>query len=555
MTATLRDALVLFRLRRTLLFRATLTRYTRSARLAAPVRVAVMGIVALWLLGVLVLPIGLVMTASLQGEEGKRALASWLGTVGSAAVFLIFFYAVLALIGTLTYRSDLRLLLMTPVSPRLILGEKILGTSLGFSALLVLALPGLIAAGDQLHLGAAFTVGAFAAILLLPVAPVSLAALLVLVVLRFIPPARARTVTAILGTGMGAVLFIGQQLLVRRHATQGAQGTHLPQLPNSLPSTWVGHTLAAIGTGRSNEAALYAIGSVLLATLLFVLAADTAGRVFQTGVLSYGEVRRRHPQARRRRDVRAGPVLPAAVRPAWWPLLWKEWILLRRDSQRIVAMFYPLVLIAFYFWQLTAYRNSTDNPGGLFYGSVYGVLIVASILLLNSVAPSIVNREGRAIYLLALAPLSSRDVLLSKWAISVLPPLLIVEGFLAVAVVVVHLSLAEALVIGVTMAVLLIALVGVSIVVNLIWPKFGSANPRKQASRIASLVSAGIEFVVGIGTFGLLSLAFGLASTNLAGAMLVYAVLIGLLAGFTIVSAWAGSRLLRRLLMGDRLGR
>lgn len=574
---------VLARLRFKLLMRSTLTRYSRSARLAAPVRFVFTALIALWILAALVLPAGYLLTSTLHGRQGRAALISWLGTATSGVTFLMFFYGVLTLVGTFTYRSDLKLLLMTPVSTRLILATKIMGVSFGFSVLLIITLPGLLVVDQQLQLTALFLPASVVAIVLAPVLPVSLATLMVLAILRFVPPARARAVTTILGTLMGAFLFIGQQAIIAKQRSQVVASAP-PGLPDALPSTWAGHALAAIGLGHAGDAILFGCAAVLLALSVFALAVEMSARLFQTGAASYQEVARRRRDAPRRNlfaarapagvrfrgqqtATRRVPALkmPASdtrtraslrARPVWWPLFIKEWLLLRRDSQRLAALAYPLLVIGFYFWQLFSFRSESGmGTRGVFFGSLYGVLTIASILLLNSTAPSIVNREGRSLYLLGLAPLRVEDVLLSKWAIAVMPPLILVEVLLVIGSVALGVDPGQALVIAAVMAGLLVALVGVSITINLFWPKLVLSNPRQQSSRIASFVGMIGEFVLGGVVFGLLGLAFALWQDHFLGSLVVLVALCALLAGITTVAAVVGSRLLDNLLTGDRRAR
>ena len=71
MSTVLRDLGILLRLRWKLLLRSAITRYTRSARLAAPIRFTIMVVVGLWILAALVLPAGLLLTVSLRGAQGR----------------------------------------------------------------------------------------------------------------------------------------------------------------------------------------------------------------------------------------------------------------------------------------------------------------------------------------------------------------------------------------------------------------------------------------------------------------------------------------------------
>ncbi|GAC1634631.1 MAG: hypothetical protein NVS4B2_21510 [Chloroflexota bacterium] len=562
MNGTVHDLWTLTRLRYKLLVRSALNRYTRGARRAAPFRFLLALFIGVWILTALVVPADFLLTTALHGDQGRRDLTSWLAIASSGTIVLVFFYATLTLVGTFTYRSDLHLLLLTPISPRTVLASKIGGVSLGFSALLLVTVPGLVAIGNDLRLGIPFFLMSILVIVLVPVAPVSAAALLVLAILRFVRPAHARTATTIAGTLMGIALFIGQQAILRTQRSIDLQPGSPPLLPDVLPTTWLGRALADTGLAHLDTALVYAVGAVVVTAALLALATETGARLFATGSASYQEVARRKRASRPRTVVPffasqgAGGSRPVERRPAWWPLLRKEWLLLRRDSQRLAALSYPIFISGFYLWQLFSLHGSHNAaaPGPVF-GSLYGVLIVSSILLLNSTAPSIVNREGGSLYLLALAPLSAREILLSKWVIALLPPLVIVEALLLAGAVILSLGAGQLLIIALTVAALLIALTGVSITVNLMWPKLEFVNPRQQASRIASLVGMVSEFALGFCVFGLLSLAFVFWPNQPAGTAAVLLLLCAVLGGITSASVAMSTRLLNSLLVSDRRAR
>src|SRR5438270_222509 len=193
MTDSTYDLLVLLRLRLNLLLRWSLSRYTRSAKTAAPIRLIVMLLLLLWFLSLLIRSATTILNSVLSGSQGRTIVAPFLAWGTSVTALIIFLYAIVTLAGTLTYRSDLKLLLLTPISPRVILAEKILAVSLGFSPLLLLTLPAVLGIGHALHLGPIYDLMVLAMVILVPIGPVSLAMLLLLAVLRLVPPARVQT--------------------------------------------------------------------------------------------------------------------------------------------------------------------------------------------------------------------------------------------------------------------------------------------------------------------------------------------------------------------------
>src|SRR6185312_13587253 len=72
------------------------------------------------------------------GPAGRLLLEAMLTFASSAASVALFLFAIPSVLAAFTYKSDLKLLLLTPVSPRLLLAEKFVGIYLLLSALIVL---------------------------------------------------------------------------------------------------------------------------------------------------------------------------------------------------------------------------------------------------------------------------------------------------------------------------------------------------------------------------------------------------------------------------------
>lgn len=564
MSAITHDLPLLLWLRLRLLSRWGMRNYTRRGREGAPFRLLITGAVALWLLVGVVVPLTAAMSAVPPTPAERASLETQLSSLATLATVVIFFYAVITLAGLLTYASDLKLLLLAPISPTVILGEKFLSTALGFSPILLLTLPGLIARGNAMHLATAYDLMALLMVFLVPLSPVALALLFVLAILRWLPPARARTITAVLGTILGGVAFVGSQLLFNPSLAPRTSigGSDVPAF---LPSTWPGRALAATGLGDTQAAALYLLGTVLLALTLSAVAITLAAQLLATGSATYFEVGRRRPvpQGAEERDLQRPAPMPVATTAAapnrstmtlpWAALFDKEWLTLRRDPQRLAQLAYPLFIVGFYLYRLSAtslsfYSGSSDGLGAL---SLYGIPALTAVLILSSFAASIVNREGRSLYHLALAPLTARSILFAKWAISLVPALAISEILLAVAGVVLHAGVLQVLVTAIVVAALVVALTGFVIDVNLVWPKLEAGNSRRQVSTIASYVgclgSAIITGVVGL----LFTLALSLWQQLPWASALVGLGVFVLLLVISVAAAMTGPRLLANLLSGD----
>ncbi|HVA93047.1 MAG TPA: hypothetical protein VNL71_24775, partial [Chloroflexota bacterium] len=265
----------------------------------------------------------------------------------------------------------------------------------------------------------------------------------------------------------------------------------------SLPTTWPGQAMAAAAHGHAGTAITYLAGSAALAIGFAVMAILLAARLFTTGWATYQEVGsrgRRSPSAgptpaialptprlspvssspttSALRESYAAPDRSLKLRQIWRPLWRKEWLGMRRDPQLLARLGYPLVIVAFGLYRTVGNGSgsaATARGGGMI--SLFITLAIYVLLLSNFLAPRLVNREGRALQLLALAPIESRDVLVTKWAFGVLPIAGLVEVFVIAGSLLLHFSFWAALLCLGAFGSLAIAMVGAMLALSLIWPR------------------------------------------------------------------------------------
>lgn len=574
MTGVMQDLRTLLRLRIRLLLRSGTSGRggAKKPRTRLPARYIVLLLVG----GFLTYSVESLLSGVVSAPFGKLLLIPLLTSLSSITMLSLFLLAIPLVVGALTYDSDLRLLLMTPLSTRLIMAEKLLFSCGQFILLLVtIGTIILVGVGRALGLGLAYDLTAVAILLLLPIVPVSLAFLLAVLLLRWVPPARARTITTVFGGLVGLIIYLGIQLLFQQPGRNGTadfrallSGTNDAWWSN-LPTTWPGRALAAVGQGDLGSGLTYLAATLLLALLLAGVAVLLSSRLFATGWATYQEVgRRARPDA-----VGAGAgtpfgpnetaATPSPARPAsrkrprrpppldasatldrdstgrlapWWPLLGKEWRSLRRDPTVWSRLLFPLLIAGFGFYQTFAQMPSAETPGA---GSVStfvlcGVLAYTTFFLLLILVPPIVNREGRALYLLALAPLSPADILRAKWAFCAIPVLILIEVLLAIGTLFLHVPLARAGLAALTFASLIVALTGALLLISLIWPRLDWDNPRQQVSTMAMLVGAIGGLVLAAGTCILLILSFVWSADHLFRSILATAGIV-ILTGLVIV--------------------
>jgi hypothetical protein len=471
-----------------------------------------------------------------------------LTVAGSAATILIIFYALSSLTGAFTQRSDLRLLLLAPVRPWIVVGERLLLSSLGFSGILLIALPACYAVGTTIDVPPAYYAAVLAAILILPLAPVSLGALLLMAILRWVPPTRVQSASALISGLVSLALYVLLQFLGRSGAA------NLPVLPAWLPSTWPARFIADAGLGDGAGAARDLLLTLGFALALFVAATSVAARVLVTGSAGYGEVRRRRASPQRDdRGGRTGVTAIAARReirplPQWWTVMAKDMLVLRRTPAVLVALAYPLAIFGFTGFRLVG--GATRGVGralgsGPHTGIVIFLVLMLAVLIAGSVIPGTVNREGKALGLLALAPIPPAEIVRAKWIGAAIIPLGVVEIALVGLSVLLGLSTGRIALLAAAILVLAAALTGVTLAVNFAWPKLDATNPRRQASAAATFAGLIGDTIIALFTGVMLTLGLLVWSGEEAviALLALFLVLGALIGAGALLNEW----LLRRL--------
>jgi ABC-2 type transport system permease protein len=555
MIDTLRDTTILARLRLRIFSRLILPRFTAEAQRSAPYRLTMLVLLGSSFLFLVSMGLGFLLSRSLHGQVAGSYLFPAFVWAPTAAMIGIFFYAVLSVIGTFTYRNDLTSLMLTPISPRLVLTDKLLAVSMSFSALLlIVGFPELIGAGRSLHAGLTFDLAAFLVVVLIPIAPVALATLLTIVVLRWLPPASARSATVVFGMAAAAALYIGSDSLGRVTITVPSGHWSL------IPTTWPGQALVAAAQGHNSVVAVYLGASVLFAVGMTALAVDRSAHLLASGWTIYHEVGRRR-RVDSRSTAREGRLRAISQRLSWrpalWPLLRKEWLTVRRDPKLLAQLVYPLVIEGYTFYR--AFGNPfTAHPvtGRLvryFASLLYISTSLTALFLLTILALPIISREGRSLYLLGMLPVRARDVLLAKVIFCLVPVLVLTEWLLVfVAARLLVLSWQQTLFSALVLGALVTALACWLVCVGLIWPRLSSDQSRRQIHGTALMIGpfTGVMLctLVGLLLAGVYAPRSHDPSSPVIAAASIFTLTGVIIAGVLIT----GPSIMRYLLTGDR---
>jgi ABC-2 type transport system permease protein len=419
----------------------------------------------------------LVMSWLLLGVLRSPDLAKYL-TIDSAQVLAAIpvllltalFVAILltsfgGLLSALYLTGDMDFLLATPVPIRAVFVAKLVGTVAPvFGLLCLFSLPVLFGLG----LSGGYSLVYYPLLLLtmvaLTLAAAGLSSLLVMLVVRVVPPRRAAEILAFLGAIIAISLSqAGNVMNALRGEDASVTGSQVSGLLLGastpwLPLNWAGRGLIELGEGRWLTGLPLVALTVGLALAAFWLAVATAERWYYTGWAGMRVVARTSRPARARRTDASTAVAPPRL-ARWlpqpiWGLVWRDALTLRRDLRNLSQLVTPLILGVVY--TLLLFRGGRSTPGSdlsvgdfseplrllLAYSSV-GMSLFVGWMLLARLAGSAFSREGRSYWLVKAAPIRTGHLLAAKFLVAYLPALALATAFTVVIAIVRQMAVAE----------------------------------------------------------------------------------------------------------------
>src|SRR5215213_2368218 len=293
---------------------------------------------------------------------------SYLLALPSAVLFFALVLMVLTsfttVLSSLYLSGDMDMLLAAPVPMRAVFVVKFFGGLLVPYLLLFFLLgPFLLGFGQGLGWGAAYFIVAVVVLLLMPLLPTGLGALLVMAVVRVIPARRAREIVGVIGGMVGISWYIFSQFsnqLAPRLAN-ARMLDYLCRFDNPLlPSAWAGRALTAAGQGNWTNLALYGGLFAGLSIGAFALCVALAERLYYAGWSNMstqgGKVKSKRQKAKDRQPAARAPfyllaftsLLPAQSRA----VLFKDLRVFPRDLRNVQQLIFPLVLAGIWTFRL-----------------------------------------------------------------------------------------------------------------------------------------------------------------------------------------------------------
>jgi hypothetical protein len=420
----------------------------------------------------------------------------------SILMLLIGFPTVIA---TLFVGRDLLQLVVAPVHTRDIFVARLLiamAANLLISSIVISGVLG-IGAGS----GAPWVFFPMAVVLLAAqvIVITALQAILMAMILRWVPARLARDVAAGVAGLTGAALYLAWNLSLRQTFTRRAPPDvsilrSLVQRIDWLPTTWPGHALSSTVNGSIASALVWSVATILLASVLFVIAALLYERTLLSGLGIFGDA----TAVWRRRGQRvATPSAAGGTGSPFFAIARKDWLGFRRDVRRLTRLL-PALLLPL------GYAVALSQPGRSLTGFWSNVALVTflSMFMSSALASPSVPSERRGFQLLRMAPFPMWQLLRAKVFIA-LPP---VMAMMIVFVVVVDIAsksgagqLLGLVVFGTWLAA---GFVSISVSGGAIDPRFEATDDRRSVGIVGTLTAIGGSLGFALMSVGALALFF-----------------------------------------------
>jgi len=491
----------------------------------------------------------------------------------SAVLFLALVLMVLTsfttVLSSLYLSGDMDMLLAAPVPMRAVFVVKFFGGLLVPYLLLFFLLgPFLLGFGQGLGWDAAFFVTAVVVLLMLPLLPTGVGALLVMAVVRVIPARRAREIVGVIGGMVGISWYVFSQFSnqLAPRVANARMLDYLRRFDNPLlPSAWAGRALTAAGAGDWSKLAFYGGLFAVLSIGSFALCVALAERLYYAGWSNIstqgGTVKSKRQKAKDPQQAERTPFyllpftffLPAQSRA----VLYKDLRVFPRDLRNVQQLIFPLVLAGIWTFRLLTSGSPFGAARQPALSQSFGQLASAGIsfyicLVLSSAmgGPGI-SREGRSFWLLKVAPISAWRLLLGKLVLAYLPYPTIGALFVLFLSILQHSAPAE---FARSLALVLLGGLGatsITLGLGAAFPKLNWENPRQQNSFQAGCLApvlyiAYMALALGA-VLGLPMLALLVPGLAIPLGLLGWAIFLGLTAGVAWGALTFGAARLERL--------
>jgi hypothetical protein len=486
-----------------IILRAELVGFKNRLLKRNPVRLALLGV--FFLLAIVFVGGGAFALGLSAGKflpAARDALLSGGFTALSVLMLVVGFPTVIA---TFFVGRDLLQLVLAPVRILEIFAARLV---LAMSANLLISSI-LLAAAIGIGVGSGASPAYFVLTLLLIVFQVliitALQAVLMSVVLRFVPARVARDVAAAVAGLAGASFYLAWNLSLRqafsfRSKPDVSNLSSTLQRFDWLPSAWPGHALGSAISGDVGSAFVWTVITLAAGSVLVVAAGFLYERTLLRGLGVFGGGQ----AVWKRAAPAASTVAPAPLGGVGSPtsaIARKDWLAFRRDIRRLSRLLPALLFPIGYTF---AFIRPSRGPTG-FWSDVFLVGFMSMFMSTALATPSVPS-ERRGFQLLRMAPLTMFQVIRAKIVLTLPPVLILTTVFGLVIALVSGGSLAQILELALLALWLATGFVAIGVSAGAIDPHFEANDDRRAVGIVGTFAGLGGSLGFGILSVGAFAL-------------------------------------------------
>ncbi len=457
---------------------------------------------------------------------------------------VILFFGLFYIMGTFYFSKDLETYVPLPLKPYEVIGGKFAVVMVNeYLTSIPILLPPIIIFGIGTSQGILYWLKSLVLLAVVPVLPLTVAALLIMVLMRIVNLRRYKDMLAVVGgllaifSGVGINMFV-QKVPKSTEEIQNyisAKSGFVDMIGSKFPpSIWATRALSENGLPGLGYLLLFAGACILLFVLLLWL----SNLVFYKALLAGQEVSRKKKsltaeQLDKQYEKVSNPVFALAGRE--WKLLVRTPIYLLNGLTGVIVgpiVFFTMFMIRGSDPGITEMFNKLNDPSLKPYILLGGLALMLFTSGINLVASTSLSREGQTIWITKMIPVSARQQVNSKLIVSMLASAfgVITTGAIMVA----YFKLPIAWVIGAAIVGLIasVPMIALSLLLDifhpkLIWDSEQEAIKQNMNGTLGMLLSLLILLI--LGAVAVIMLLAGLPVALILIAVSVISVILGIL--------------------------
>lgn len=405
-------------------------RFTREKKkLWEPVLIAV--VIAVSLVPLLVLYTGLMISffaaGTLMGQPEMILTVSLLLAMITILIFGLFY-----VLGAFYFSKDMESFVPLPLKPYEVIGGKFAVVMVNeYLTSMPILLPPIIIYGIGTAQGILYWIKSLLLILAVPVLPLTVAALLMMLLMRVVNLRRYKDILTIVGGIAILVLSMGFSMFMQR----------IPENADDIQNILKGQTGLAdmlgerfpplLWAARSlSEGGLAGIGYLLLflfiCAILFILLMMLSNKVFYKALLAGQEVSRKKKALTDQQKQKQYGKMSGQVKA----MMKREWRLLVRTPVYVMNSLVGVIIGPFIFLIMMVVQGSEPEFAALFaeiakpeiapYVLLGGLGLMIFTSGMNLVASTALSREGRTLWIVKMIPVTARQQVNAKLLLSLL---------------------------------------------------------------------------------------------------------------------------------------